>query len=208
MIKKWLNKRIALSNVRGPQKSKFESNGYFYYNGLRATFTEALQYIDGAGTALDIGAGFGNETKELLRRGFRVVATDSNPEAVKYLKRLSKKGAGLEVLQQALPAFPSGHSFDLVLCEMVIHFLSAEQAYASIEKMQTNTRPGGLHVLSSYIEQPEIHDDSRIKPGYFSFLLQPRELKKLYKGWEILYYEEKSNKLNIQSARLVARKRY
>ena len=38
-----------------------------------------------AGTALDLAAGEGRDTLELLRRGWRVVATDSHPDAFSYL---------------------------------------------------------------------------------------------------------------------------
>lgn len=205
MIKHWLSKRIVLSNITNTQRSKFESNGYFYYNGLRATFSEALQYL-GSGDALDIGAGFGNETMELLKRGFRVVATDPNPEAIAYLERVAKKNPELRVIQQSLPDCPQGNHFDLIVCEMVLHFLQKKEAHDSVKKMQARTKKGGINVVSSYIEQPEIHSDPGIKPGYFTFLLAPNELRSLYDGWEILYYEEKSNKLNIQSARVIARK--
>jgi 2-polyprenyl-3-methyl-5-hydroxy-6-metoxy-1,4-benzoquinol methylase len=206
-MKKTIKKFLVTHNIPGKtQRHKFESNGFYYYNGLRATFTEALSFVEQPGIALDIGAGFGNEVKVLLKRGFDVVATDSNPEAVKYLERIAKKNTKLQVMRQALPKFPHGKLFDLIVCEMVLHFLSQQQAYASIEKVQANTRVGGINVISSYIEQPEIHNDPRIKPGYFSFLLPPGELKQLYSGWEILYYQEKSNKLNIQSARLIARR--
>lgn len=206
-VKSRIKKFIVTNNLLGKtQKNKFESEGFYYYSGQRATFTEGLKYVKEPGRALDIGAGFGNEVKELLKRGCEVVAIDPNEEAVKYLQKVAKKQPKLSVLHQALPDFPEG-KFDFIVCEMVLHFLSKKVAYESIKKMQAATNSGGLNVISSYLEQPSIHTDPRIKPGYFTFLLEAEELKKLYKDWEMLYYEEKQNAMSLDSARMVARKR-
>lgn len=204
-MKKRIKKFIVQKNLwKKPQQHSFESGGFYYYNGLRQTFRRALEFVDTPGSALDIGAGFGNEVRELLKRDFKVTATDFNKESVEYLQKLAKKQNGLTVLNQALPDFPKG-KFDFIVCEMVLHFLSKKDAHLSIKKMQNSTQPGGLNVITSYIEQPKIHSHSL---GYYNFLFQPSELQKLYSGWEILYYEEKGNALGFKSARLIARKKY
>lgn len=41
---------------------------------------------------------------------------------------------------------------------------------------------------------------------YYSYLFKPGELKELYKGWDILHYEEKENVHNFVTARIVARR--
>ncbi len=205
-MKEKIKKFIVTRNLFGrTQRNKFESGGFYYYGGQRATFSKALSYIQKAGKALDIGAGFGNEVKVLLKKGWKVVATDPNPEATAYLQKVAKKQPELLVFEQALPDFPEG-SFDLIVCEMVLHFLKNEEAYQSIKNIQRVTEKGGINVISSYIEQPIIHTDPRITPGYFTFLLQPDELKQLYADWEILYYEETGNAMGFKSARLIARK--
>ena len=181
----------------------FRSGEYHYYNGLRYTFEKVLPYLSG-GRALDIGAGFGNETKELLRRGFVVVATDSNPEAVKYLKEVAKHQS-LTVLNQSLSEIPEGN-FDLIVCEMVLHFLDKKSVQASIEKMQNATNGNGLNVISSYVDSRSIRRDPRLK-GYFNYLLKPDELDKAYEGWEILHSELKRNLMGHESIRFIARKR-
>lgn len=206
-MKRNIKKFIVQNNLwKKPQRHSFESGGYYYYNGQRKTFTKALGYVARPGSALDIGAGFGNEVRTLLKRGFSVVATDSNPEAVRFLGKLSKKNKRLTVLNQSLPELPSS-KFDFIVCEMVLHFLNKKDALKSVKKIQEATKSGGINAISSYIEQQAIHTDPRITPGYYNFLFQPRELEKLYKEWEILYYQEEGNTLGFQSARLIARKK-
>lgn len=184
-------------------KRSFQSGGCYYYNGTRVTFKKSLPYLSG-GRALDIGAGFGNETKELLRRGFEVVATDQNLEAVKYLKKLSRNKK-LTVLNQSLPEFPEG-KFDLIVCEMVLHFLEEKSVHSSIKNIQNATSSGGLNVISSYTESRSIRQDPRLE-GYFSYLLKSDELNRLYKNWDILYSELKVNMMGHESIRFIARKK-
>ena len=184
-------------------KRKFYSNGFYYYNGLRYTFKKVLPYLSG-GRALDVGAGFGNETKELLRRNFEVVATDLNPEAVKYLNVVAKH-QNLTVLKRSLPEIPEGR-FDLIVCEMVLHFLDKKSVRISIKKMQNMTSNTGLNVISSYVESPSIRRDPRLK-GYFKYLSKPDDLDKAYKGWEILHSELKRNLMGHESIRFIARKK-
>lgn len=199
-----INKFLVIHGLLGRRGRKFKSGNFYYYNGLRATFKKALPYTEKPGRALDIGAGFGNETRELLKRGFEVVATDVNPDAVKYLKKLSKKERRLTPLATGLPDTPEG-KFDFVACEMVLHFLEEKDVLTSIKKMQQATKIGGLNIVSSYINSHSIHEDSRFD-GYFKYLMPSGKLEQLYNNWEILYQEEKKNAMGHSSIRFIARK--
>ncbi|HMS30957.1 MAG TPA: methyltransferase domain-containing protein [Candidatus Saccharibacteria bacterium] len=181
----------------------FRSGEYHYYNGLRATFKKALPYLT-EGRALDIGAGFGNETSVLLKNGYEVVATDVNLEAIKYLKKVAKT-KNLQVFQQSLPELPEG-KFDVIICEMVLHFLNASDTRSAIANMQQATDRGGLNIISTYIDSQSIHKDPRLK-GYFKFLLPPGELESLYSDWEVLFAGEKVNAMGHPSLRFIARKK-
>jgi tellurite methyltransferase len=48
-----------------------------------------------AGVAVDLGCGEGRDTRELLRRGWRVVAVDSHPESFRLLRE-QMEAAGME----------------------------------------------------------------------------------------------------------------
>lgn len=204
-MKNKFNRLIVLSGLRKSQKSKFESNGYFYRSGLRVTFEKSLQYFSG-GRALDIGAGFGNEVKVLLKQGAEVVATDNNKDAITYLTKLTKKHLGLDVIEESLPSLSAIGTFDLIVCEMVLHFLNQKDTLSSIKRIQAKTKSRGLNVISTYVDLAPLNQDESMQT-YFNYLLPEGELRRLYSGWEILYYEEKENIYNFKSARIIARKR-
>ncbi len=57
------------------------------------TLLGALDRFDEPGLAVDLGCGDGRDTVELLRRGWRVVAIDAEPEAIARLRaRLGAQG--------------------------------------------------------------------------------------------------------------------
>jgi 2-polyprenyl-3-methyl-5-hydroxy-6-metoxy-1,4-benzoquinol methylase len=202
-----LFKRYVITNglYKKDGKLYFQAGGHYYYSGLRATFKKSLHFIPNKGSALDIGAGFGNETKSLLSRGFDVTAVDNNSIAVRYLRKLQKRYESLTVLEEAMPTISAKGRFDVIVCEMVLHFLSEEDARTSFRKIQEHTKLGGLNVVSVYIDSPSIHNDARMD-GYFSHLFKTHEIKDMYKEWDMLYVEVKKNKMGHESLRFVARK--
>ena len=204
-MKNKLSKLLVLSGLSKTQKGAFKSNGYYYRSGLRTTFKESLRYFAG-GRVLDIGAGFGNEAKLLLKQGNEVVATDSNTEAVRHLRRLTKKYSKLDVLEESLPSLTAVGTFDLIVCEMVLHFLNRKDTLSSIKRMQAKTKAGGLNVISTYVDLAPLNQDESMK-SYYKYLLPTGELKMLYDKWDIILYEEKSNLYSFKSARIIARKR-
>jgi tellurite methyltransferase len=52
----------------------------------RELLIEALGVVVGVGSAIDLGCGDGTETAELLRRGWRVLAIDSEPDGIRRLQ--------------------------------------------------------------------------------------------------------------------------
>jgi SAM-dependent methyltransferase len=67
---------------------------------VRETLLAALERIPDPGLAVDLGCGAGADAAELLRRGWRVLAVDSEAEAVERLRSRSDLGPdGLERLE-------------------------------------------------------------------------------------------------------------
>ena len=54
----------------------------------RPTLLDALDRFAAPGLAVDLGAGTGRDTAELLRRGWSVIAIDGEPEAIERLHAL------------------------------------------------------------------------------------------------------------------------
>lgn len=159
------------------------------------------------GTALDIGAGFGNNTVPLLEDGFEVTVTETNSECIDALNELGNKYPGkVHVIDEPLEKLHFHTQFDAIICTMVLHFLNRKDALKAIENMQNWTKSGGLNVITGYTDY-----NSGMGEG-IDFLLHPNELKDLYAGWKIILYDEvMSGTQNpagkaFQSAKLIAQK--
>lgn len=183
-----------------------ESNGFFYPNYPRQQVVEMLKYKQ-QGTALDIGAGFGNNTIPLLESGFEVTATETNSECVDELHKLSKKYPNkVHVSVELLERLHFDTQFDAVICTMVLHFLNRPDALTAIKNMQEWTASGGVNVITGYTDyNSDMGED-------IDFLLHANELKELYPGWKVIFYDEvMSGTQNpagkaFQSVKLIAQK--
>lgn len=183
-----------------------ESNGFFYPNYPRQQVVEMLKFKQ-KGAALDIGAGFGNNTIPLLESGFEVTATETNSECVDDLHKLSEKyPSKLHVSAEPLEQLHFDVQFDAVICTMVLHFLNRPDALTAIKNVQEWTASGGVNVITGYTDyNSDMGED-------IDFLLRTNELKELYSGWKILLYDEvMSGTQNpagkaFQSAKLIAQK--
>ena len=183
-----------------------ESNGFFYPDYPRQQVVEMLQYKQG-GSALDIGAGFGNNTIPLIESGFEVTVTETNDECVAALHQLSEEHQGkMLVIDEPLEELHFDTQFDAVVCTMVLHFLKRADALRSIKNMQTWTKSGGVNVITGYTDHNSDIGES------IDFLLHTDELRELYTGWNIIKYDEVfSGTQNpagkaFQSAKLIAQK--
>ncbi|MFZ2545096.1 MAG: methyltransferase domain-containing protein [Candidatus Saccharimonadales bacterium] len=183
-----------------------ESNGFFYPKYPRQQVVEMLKYKQ-CGTALDIGAGFGNNTIPLLESGFEVTATETNMECVDELHVLSEKYPNkVHVIAESLEKLHFDTQFDAVACTMVLHFLNRSDALTAVKNMQEWTASDGVDVITSYTDY-----NSDMSEG-IDFLLHKNELRELYSGWKIILYDEVvSGTQNpagkaFQSAKLIAQK--
>ncbi len=89
--------------------------------------------------ALDVGAGTGALTAELLRRGTTVAAVDPSPEFIATLKSRFPDVDAREAGAEALP-WPDA-SFDTALAQLVIAFMA--DADAGVAEMHRVVEPGG-----------------------------------------------------------------
>jgi SAM-dependent methyltransferase len=99
---------------------------------------------------LDAGCGSGRNLVYLLREGFDVTAVDADAEQVErtaaLAARLGRPFAPGRLLVASLEALPfSAASFDVVLCNAVLHFARDEAAFlAMVAELGRVLAPGGL----------------------------------------------------------------
>jgi len=94
---------------------------------------------------LEVGAGPGATTEELLRRASRVTSLEYDPD---FVARLAErhKGSSLSVVRGDAAALPfPDHSFSSVLAVLVLHHLrSREEQDHAFQEFHRVLRPGGM----------------------------------------------------------------
>jgi SAM-dependent methyltransferase len=96
------------------------------YSTVLATLFAEFAGVHPGMRALDVGAGTGALTAELLSRGASVAAVDPSPEFVDVLRR---RFPNLEVEEAPAESLPFGtHVFDLALAQLVVAFVSDARA--------------------------------------------------------------------------------
>jgi SAM-dependent methyltransferase len=96
--------------------------------------------IDGGQRVLDVGAGTGALTDELVRRGAHVAAVDPSPE---FAATLRVRFPDIDARQGRAEQLPwPDASFDAALAQLVVAFMS--DAHAGIAEMRRVVRPGGV----------------------------------------------------------------
>lgn len=117
-----------------------------YYDAVdetpRETLLAALDGFDAPGVAVDLGCGSGRDTIELLRRGWRVVAIDSEPEGI---SRLGGAIADDERLETQLTPFEDATlpSCDLVNASFSLPFCAPERFDELWTRIGDALRPNG-----------------------------------------------------------------
>ena len=138
-----------------------------------------------SGRALDLGAGTGRDALYLAKNDFQVTAVDISEASLQVLGRMStEEGYAIETVNQEIETFKSNKAYDIIVCDMVLHFLPDSGAVSSvIANMQSMTATGGINVITAYTNQ----NASNKRP----YLFKEKELANCYGEWEIEYYEEK-----------------
>ncbi len=126
-----------------------------YYDAVASrppndSLLQALQRFDaepapaGGRFAVDLGCGEGRDTAELLRRGWRVLAIDAQPEAIRRL--LARPNlAHTERLTTQVMRFEEARwpEADLVNASYSLPFCPAEHFPALWQRIVASIRPGG-----------------------------------------------------------------
>ncbi len=90
--------------------------------------------------ALDVGAGTGALTSELVRRGVDVAAADPSPT---FVAALHERLPGISVHEASAEGLPwPDEAFDASLAQLVLTFM--RDAHAGVAEMQRVTRRGGV----------------------------------------------------------------
>ncbi|MFP3948392.1 MAG: class I SAM-dependent methyltransferase [Gemmatimonadota bacterium] len=147
-----------------------------------AIVEDALPWLDGRGTALDLACGAGRNALFLARRGYRVVGADLSIEGLRLLrKRAETEGLRVQPVLVELPRLElRAGSFRAVVNT---RFLLRE----SFDLIRRALAPGGLLLFETYhVDEIDLLGGDIRR----AFALEPGELRRAFSDFEILLYEE------------------
>lgn len=113
-------------------------------NPPRELYVEALRLVKPTDVlALDIGAGACNETKDMLSRGFRVVAIDSNPEIHGIAATIESDK--LTVHETSMEKYDYGSErYDFIVAMFALPFVEPHNFDVTFNKIIRSLKPGGV----------------------------------------------------------------
>ena len=140
-------------------------------NDPRPTLLAALERFEAEPTdrdrlAVDLGCGTGRDTMELLRRGWRVFAIDSQEEAIERLCKQDDVLAAADRLETAVADFESATwpTCDLVNASFALPFCPPERFPAFWQRIGSSLRAGGRVCGQLFGERDEWASDSPASP--------------------------------------------
>jgi trans-aconitate methyltransferase len=108
-----------------------------------ATLRDALDRFEQPGLAVDLGSGTGRDTAELVRRGWRVIAIDAEPEAMIRLAARTDLDHSQVTTQIARFEDAKWPDVDLVNSSFSLPFVPADDFGAVWGRIVDSLRPGG-----------------------------------------------------------------
>ena len=160
-----------------------------YYDAVgdepRDTLLEAVERFAEPGVAVDLGCGTGRDTFELLRRGWRVTAIDSEPEAMRrVLARVADTERGrleTQVTRYEDAVLPS---CDLVNASWSLPFSRPARFAETWSRIVGALRPGGRFCGQLFGDR-----DGWAPADDITFLTQG-QAQKLFAGFELERFDE------------------
>ncbi len=141
---------------------------------------------DGPRFAVDLGCGAGRDTRELLRRGWRVLATDMTPEAIETLRRLTPAG-DLERLQTRVCVLADFEipPCDLVNANLILPFQSARDYDEAWGRIRAAIPVGGRFSGMLFGDRDQAADEPDMTCP------SPAVIRGYLDGFEIEHWNEK-----------------
>jgi tellurite methyltransferase len=135
------------------------------------------------GSALDLGAGAGRDTRYLLDHGFQVTAVDADPGSMAMLSALPQ--ANLRVVQSSFEDYFPFATYDLINSEFALPFTPWDRFAEVFSRMKAALVPGGIFAGQLF----GIHDQWNT-PGSTTTFLTRAEAEALLDDLETLEFTE------------------
>lgn len=143
------------------------------------------------GSALDLGCGVGMEAELLLRRGWRVTATDASARMLAATRERAEAAGGLDRLETIHAPFertqPPRDAFDLVHAGFSLPFCPSQHFEALWERLLRSLRSGGIFVGQLFGPDDEF---VRTSPAGAMTAHGMDDLPRLFERCRIIHHEQ------------------
>jgi tellurite methyltransferase len=168
------------------------SNKEFYW-GLKPNniVVDSIKFLNKNAKVLDMGCGEGRNSFFLAKNKFDVTAVDSSEKGIEKLNEFAKKES-LEIktsVADICDFIKDCDQFDAIFGINVLQFINVHNIFDLINQIQSKTTPNGLNIISAFVAENQAQKEMSLSKDRYFF--DEGELKKLYKDWEIIFYEEK-----------------
>jgi tellurite methyltransferase len=144
------------------------------------------------GRALDLGCGAGRNSLHLAALGWRVVAVDSSPNALRILR---ERAAGLSIEAHLADLEAGDFTIEPAGYDLISDILYLQRSL--FPQIREGVRLGGVVAAEVLLADGRPH----------RFALEPEELRAEFAGWKILYYSESPPPGHARAtARIIARR--
>ncbi|NOY15198.1 MAG: methyltransferase domain-containing protein [bacterium] len=170
---------------------KYLQKGLYWGLKPHSLVVDSVKFLPLNAKILDLGCGEGRNSLFLAGKGFDLTAIDIAEEGIKKLKKFAKKeNLNINAYVSDVKSYLKNcQEFDAIFGINVLQFIDQNNIFSVIKKTQSKTKPNGLNVVASFIATSQKAKKAPAAKG--RYLFGKGELKKLYKDFQILFYEEK-----------------
>lgn len=183
--------------VQGDAKDQWDKRyqrpTYVFGKSPARFLSENYQFIPFESSVLDMGMGEGRNAVFLAQKGYRVTGIDISSVAVKKAHLLAEEfGVKFKGIVASLNDYKiSPGSFDAIIC-----FYYVDRSL--IERMKSWLKPGGILVYEAHtLSEMKSNKTAEQNPDYY---LKEQELLHLFKGMQILKFEEPRHEKEFRSS--------
>ncbi len=164
-----------------------------FYWGLKPNHLvkDSVKYLPQRAKVLDLGCGEGKDSFFLSKNNFQVTSVDFSERGIRKLNEFAKKEK-LDILTEVSDIksyLKNCEGYDAIFAINLLQFIDKKSLPNIINQIQLKTGKNGLNVISAFIAETKKQREMRLSNG--RYLFEEGELRGFYKGWKILFYEEK-----------------
>jgi tellurite methyltransferase len=197
-----------LDKLSGERKTSFDTKSEWDMKYARPSFifgkapvkflAENFDFIPEASTVLDMGMGEGRNAVFLASKGHKVTGVDISSVAIKKSQHLAREfGVKIKGVVASLEKYTiAPESYDVILC---LYYVDRKLT----DKIVKWLKPGGILIYEAHtITERSKKGHKKSKVEYY---LKKQELLTLFKGMQVLKYEEPLHE-KINRASIILRK--